>query len=225
MSEFQRILEDIDDYKNDIKECQEEITKTVKFLSEETDYLLLDDYLSPLTKLHTKLVQLKRDLMHSIGCLKKLEEKTPISEEQFKKDNGIIGTYTIDSKGLCNVEGNVDLSYSQLKEIPIAFGNVSGNFDCAGNSLNTLKNAPKVVGGYFICHGNDLTTLKNAPNYVGGYFDCDSNCLKTLKGAPKEVGGDFWCAYNPTYFTKKEVRAVCVVGGKIAEIFPRNYFG
>ncbi len=215
MTEFQRILEDIDDYNIDIKECQEEITKTVKFLSEETDYLLLDDYLSPLSRLHTKLVELKRDLMHSIGCLKQLEENSTIEKEQFKKENGIKGTYTIDSKGLCNVIGDVDLSYSQLKEIPIAFGNVSGNFDCAGNSLNTLKNAPKEVGGYFICHGNNLRSLKYAPNGVGGYFDCDSNCLTSLKGSPTKVEGNFWCYYNPTFFTRKEVEDVCMVGGNI----------
>ena len=158
------------------------------------------------------------------------------NDAKFKKDNGIEGNYTIDKNGLCNVDGNVDLSKRGLKEIPIPFGTVSGSFwcennqlitlvgaptkvggsfDCRNNQLKTLKFAPKTVSGTFLCDNNKLTSLEGAPTKVGGSFWCNANQLTSLKGAPKTVGGDFWCSNNSIQFTVANVRKVSKVKGKI----------
>ncbi len=136
-------------------------------------------------------------------------------EEQFKMDNGIYGTYTIDKEGLCNVDGDVNLRYWGLREIGIPFGAVSGDFLYDYNLLKSLKNAPYYVGGFFSCHYNYLTTLEFAPKTVGKNFDCSSNKLTILEGLPKTVGGWFFCYGNQVRFIEEEVQAVCLVGGKL----------
>ena len=121
-------------------------------------------------------------------------KKTETTEREFKKANGILGTYTIDENGLCNVQGSVYLMLEDLIKIPIPFGTVSGNFSCSKNYLTSLENAPIKVGKNFWCYSNKLTTLKNAPKEVGGYFNCVNNSIG---------------------FTEEEVRTVCFVGENI----------
>jgi len=60
-----------------------------------------------------------------------------------------------------------------------------------------------------------LTTLSGAPTIVLDNFDCSDNALEDLSGAPAEVGGNFICFGNPKAFSKKDIEAVCKVGGKI----------
>jgi hypothetical protein len=60
-----------------------------------------------------------------------------------------IENWTINSDGLVDVEGYVDLSRSGLTKIPINFGRVEGNFYCPNNGLTTLKGASREVGGLF----------------------------------------------------------------------------
>ncbi len=138
-----------------------------------------------------------------------------MTEEQFKKANGIDGDYTIDKEGLCNVIGDVDITNRNFKEIPIAFGYVSGYFDCFFNQLTSLKNAPKQVCETFNCSNNQLTTLEFAPKSVGGDFDCSDNKLTSLDFAPETVCRGFYGKNNATRFTEKEVRAVCYVVFKV----------
>ena len=85
-----------------------------------------------------------------------------------------IRNYTINSKGEIDVDGYVDLSERDFKELPFKFGRVIGYF-----SLANCKN---------------LISLKNCPNKVGGYFSC-SNCpqLDSLEGCPPKVGSNFYC--------------------------------
>ncbi len=133
-------------------------------------------------------------------------------EEEFKMDNGIYGTYEIDKEGLCNVEGTVDLSKRDLKEIPIRFGVVQGSFWCYDNQLTSLKNAPIKVTGCFDCCNNKLTSLEFAPKEIGRSFWIHSNNLTTLRYAPKYVGGELTCNDNAVRFTKEAVKSVCKVG-------------
>jgi hypothetical protein len=97
---------------------------------------------------------------------------------------------------LVDVEGSVDLSRKELREIPIKFGRVGGNFNCYNNKLTTLEGAPNSVGGDFYCTFNKLTSLEGAPLSVGGGFYCRDNQLTSLEGAPNSVGGNFNCGYN-----------------------------
>ena len=101
-------------------------------------------------------------------------------EKICKKYN--IRNYTI-KDGLVNVDGNVDLGFNKLTELPLRFGRVSGHFDCrSNNELTSLKGSPLYVGGNFNCGSNNLTNLKYSPMEVGGGYYCHGNQLKTLRG-------------------------------------------
>ena len=103
-----------------------------------------------------------------------------------------IENYTINSQGEIDVDGDVDLTYKDFKELPYKFGRVDGWFDMGG------------------CQ--NLTSLKNCPNYVGGYLGCD-RCpkLDSLEGCPKEVRWNFYCSDCKRKFTEKEVMSLCKV--------------
>ena len=110
---------------------------------------------------------------------------------------GTIENYTVNSKGEIDVDGDVMLVATTLKELPYKFGTVTGMFD--------------------IGYSKNLISLKNCPNeIVKGYFNCDGcSQLNSLEGCPKEVGSDFCCGKCKRKFTKEEVRALCKVKGKI----------
>ena len=131
----------------------------------------------------------------------------------------ILGTYSINSKGEIDVEGDVRLHGQKLFSILDVgqFGTVTGLFDCAlnklknlegsprevggaflamNNELKTLKGCPERINGDFLCYGNDLTSLTHAPKYVKGKFKVNSNELKTLEEFPEFVGGDIWIQDN-----------------------------
>ena len=122
-----------------------------------------------------------------------------------------IENWTLNSEGLVDVDGSVNLEDMNLIRLPIRFGKVSGTFDCPNNYLTTLEGAPKEVGVSFYCHNNYLTTLEGAPQEVGGNFYCHNNYLTTLKGAPKAVGKDFACNGNPL----TSLAGIGEVGGQI----------
>jgi hypothetical protein len=109
-----------------------------------------------------------------------------------------IKKYTInsDSELTVDVDGDVELSYRKLKEIPVQFGKVDGYFSCSNTNLNNLEGCPGSVGGSFYCSDNNLNSLEHCPSSVGGYFWCDNNNLNSLKGCPSSVGGYFGCYNN-----------------------------
>ena len=117
--------------------------------------------------------------------------------EKWSKEYNI-KNYTINDDFTIDVNGNVDIRYKGLTEIPeyIQFGVVDGDFNCELNRLTSLKGAPKEVKGEFNCDNNKLTSLVGAPKEVGGDFYCYNNQLTSLKGAPKEVKGEFNCDIN-----------------------------
>ncbi len=83
--------------------------------------------------------------------------------------------YFLDEDGSIIVIGNVDISRSQLKELPIKFSVVTGSFDCSRNHLTSFENFPKVIGGNLNCDGNELVELHHLPIAVGGRFLCRNN--------------------------------------------------
>ena len=109
-----------------------------------------------------------------------------------------IKNYTINTRGEIDIDGDIKLTYKNIKEFPsfIQFGTVKGNFDCKNNNLISLKGVPREVKGNFDCSFNNLTSLEGAPREVGGSFNCYDNRLTTLEGAPKEIGIDFNCYSN-----------------------------
>jgi hypothetical protein len=107
-----------------------------------------------------------------------------------------IKNYTVNDDGSIDVDGNVDLSWYRLTELPLTFNKVTGYFDCGVNNLTTLKGCPRWVGGYFNCEDNQLTSLEFSPDYIGGYFSCSCNQLTSLEFSPDYVGDSFDCDDN-----------------------------
>ena len=126
------------------------------------------------------------------------EHRSLTKEQEDFLNKSVKGTWKINSQGLIDVEGAVEITdkYRTLKEFPVKFGKVSGYFFCNQCiSLETLDGSPQYVGGDFLCRScTSLTSLKGAPQKVKGDFSC-SGCtsLRTLEGAPREVGEDFSC--------------------------------
>ena len=102
-----------------------------------------------------------------------------------------IENYTINDDGSIDVDGNVNLSYIGLTELPLTFNKVTGYFDCGKNRLTSLKGSPKWVGGFFYCDNNQLTSLEFSPEYVGGWFSCEFNDLID-NYCGTEIGGRFY---------------------------------
>jgi len=121
--------------------------------------------------------------------------------EKFNNISSICRKFGIEdwiqnSDGTIDVDGDVDIAYKGLSEIPLKFGKVTGNFYCFSNALTTLEGAPIEIGDDFRCDDNCLVNLKGAPSEVGGDFNCSFNQLITLESAPSEVGGLFDCSNN-----------------------------
>ena len=122
----------------------------------------------------------------SISHAELLEWVTPICNKYG------IENWTLNSEGLVDVDGFVNLNNKSLTRLPLRFGEISGEFWCSFNQLNTLEGAPQEVGETFDCAWNELTTLDGSPRRVGGDFICRSNrSLTTLDGIGK-VGSQIY---------------------------------
>ena len=102
-----------------------------------------------------------------------------------------ITNYTINDDGSIDVNGNVNLSFNYLIELPLRFNKVTGSFNCGNNNLTSLKGSPRWVGSSFYCNWNRLTSLEFGPEYVGSYFSCRYNNL-TDNYCDTEIGGNFY---------------------------------
>ena len=92
-----------------------------------------------------------------------------------------INNYKINPNGSIDIDGDVDLAYRKLTELPLKFNRVTGDFDCSGNELTSLKHVPNYVGDCFSCSYNKLTSLRHRPKYIEGYFYCENNPLDNTK--------------------------------------------
>jgi len=118
-------------------------------------------------------------------------------EQKYFLDRVVkVGTWTLNSEGKVDVDGNVIMIDMNLVKIPIKFGKVSESFDCSHNHLTSLEGCSDEVGGSFNCYNNHLTSLEGCPDWVGRDFSCSKNHLTSLKNAPDYVGGKFLCYNN-----------------------------
>jgi hypothetical protein len=142
-----------------------------------------------------------RKIMQRIKTFRTFESMTQglTPEQKMWLDKCISegGTWTFNSEGLVDVEGDFDCSGENLSGFKgVRFGKVSGNFYCSGNNLTSLDGAPREVKGSFWCQRNKLPSLVGAPENVGGNFYCLKNGLTSLVGSPLKVGEDFYCDEN-----------------------------
>ena len=112
-----------------------------------------------------------------------------------------IKNYTINSDGSIDVNGDVDLSFNDLTQLPLRFNKVNGGFDCSYNDLTSLKGSPRWVGGYFSCANNKLPSLEFSPDYVGLGFFCRYNKL-TDNYCDTEIGGGFYTSLEQDGLTE-----------------------
>ena len=106
------------------------------------------------------------------------------------------GRWKLNTEGLVDVKGNVDLNEQNFQRLPVPFGRVNGHFDLEGcTQLLTLEGSPLEVGGWFDCGGCiSLQSLKGAPQKVGEWFGCEGcTGLESVEGAPQYVKLSFWC--------------------------------
>ena len=117
------------------------------------------------------------------------KQSIKVEIEDWCEEMGI-QDYTINSQGEIDVNGSVNLSGGDFKELPYKFGTVTGHFNIGDNP--------------------NLISLKNCPNKVGFYFRC-SYCpkLESLEGCPKVVGDCFYCSDCKGKFTKEKVYKLC----------------
>ncbi len=124
--------------------------------------------------------------------------------EQFNNEQEIIEickkykitNYTINHDGSIDVDGDVDITYEGLEQLPLKFNKINGSFLCYENILTSLEGCPKYVGESFNCSNNQLTTLVGCPMDVIGFFGCHNNKLSSLEGSPEYIGGIFNCSNN-----------------------------
>ena len=142
------------------------------------------------------MINLNNYIIEAWSGVKKQANKADI--ESWCDEMGI-KNYTINSKGEIDVDGNVDLEWKNIIELPYKFGSVSG---------------------YFLLTGcKNLISLKNCPSYVGRFFKCNF-CpqLNSLDGCPKKVDGNFYCMNCKRKFTEEEVRSLCKLKNNILNI-------
>jgi hypothetical protein len=95
-----------------------------------------------------------------------------------------VKNYTINENSVVDVNGDVDLSFKNMEEIPIQFGIVKGFFNCSYNKLKSLKGSPKKC--YILyCSNNSITNLDFCPKCERLY--CKNNNLKSLKGLSDDI--------------------------------------
>lgn len=107
-----------------------------------------------------------------------------------------IENYRINQDESIDVDGNVELSSSNLCLLPLKFRRVMGNFNVQNNFLRTLENAPLSVGGKFNCFNNLLINFIGGPKWVGGDFYGYNNKLISLIGSPAEIAGSYYISGN-----------------------------
>lgn len=109
-----------------------------------------------------------------------------------------IKNWTLNSDGLVDVDGDIDLHKKGLTELPLKFGEVTGCFDCSHNKITSLEGAPHTVGRYFYFTHNKLTSLEFAPKLIDGAFSCENNNIRSFEGLVN-IGGHFYCHGNPVW--------------------------
>lgn len=108
-----------------------------------------------------------------------------------KRYNIRMGHFVIRENGLIDVNGDVYITNTTLKKLPLFFGKIQGDFYCSANKLTTLEGCPAYVGGVFNCYDNNLKSLAGGPEIVESDFSCHENKLTSLKGCPDLIKGNF----------------------------------
>ena len=103
-----------------------------------------------------------------------------------------IKDYTINDDYSIDVNSNVSITRTNIKQLPLKFRHVYGNFSCYNNKLTTLFNSPDRISGDFICSFNRLKSLEYSPYMVCGDFYCHGNKIGSIIQGPTYIIGNFY---------------------------------
>lgn len=78
-----------------------------------------------------------------------------------------IQRYSINLDYHMDVEGNVEISFYNIAQLPIHFNEVRGNFTITFNKLSSMVGYPKKIYGFMQSEGNRIADLTGLPLYVG----------------------------------------------------------
>lgn len=76
----------------------------------------------------------------------------------------LIKDYTIND----DLTVDVNISNTDITNIPIQFDKVNGFFHCSYNKLTSLESGPIFINGYYNCSNNNLTSLKGSSKIING---------------------------------------------------------
>lgn len=96
------------------------------------------------------------------------------TKEEVKNflDDLKIKNYTINDDLTVDVKGNVEVSKSKLKFIPVEFGKIEGDFEWIDGELISVHNFPYYAYNVDI-HGNKIIDYLNMD--IDNYFNCQDN--------------------------------------------------
>jgi len=190
------------DYIQKLKDYKQELLNKKLSLIKENDEVYYSKYIKPI-KIDERLTERKKNFDKNISIIdNELTYNGDVSVGELKMFEKFYSNYVI------NIEGNVNISNCNLKEIPIQFGDVEGWFDCEYNHLTSLKNCPINVNLSFYCGHNLLKSLEYCPENIGKEFYFNNNSLTSLDYFPIYVGGSIHCRNNPGKFTIADVDKV-----------------
>ena len=128
--------------------------------------------------------------MRYLRDYKLFESSDSLTDEQRRfLDKNTSGTWSVNSKGLVDVEGSFWSQNQGLEDfLGIRFGKVSGDFWCGNNQLRTLEGSPNELSGDFSCSCNPLISLQGAPEVIKHNFRFENAWLSyNLQSFLKEI--------------------------------------
>lgn len=127
--------------------------------------------------------------------VRKEDDPTPLIKDFFSKLSSKVDNYTINPDYTVDVEGNVHLVSSDLKDydgkLPFKFNRVTGSFGCGYGTFKSFWGCPKEVGTYVWICGCEGGTLEGSFQKVGSFIKLYATKLTSLEGLQDVINGDF----------------------------------
>lgn len=164
---------------------------------------LIDKKLTAIIKRHyldnRNIIECQEELIESgyskYARLSRPTKKTETVKEDLrddlekKLDDLQIKNWVIRPDGLVDVDGDVRITFSSEKKIPVKFGKITGQFEISHTTITSLENSPEEVTQTFTIESNMyLTSLEGMTQKLGKSIIV-GNCklIKNLKGCPKSI--------------------------------------
>jgi len=118
----------------------------------------------------------------------------------FSKDkNWVDETFIFESDGRVRVEGDLDLSNTNISELPPTLYRVEGELDLAGNQITKIANIPEAVTWLYLGN-NQITKIENIPESVTALY-LFANKITKIENIPETVT---WLDLGDNQITKIE---------------------